>query len=624
MSDTALFNPRDSRCKSPYGAVPSGTRVSLTLRPLRGEGWSRAFLRARFEFRENETVTLTMPWVEWDGDRDRFSCILDTGDYLGLVWYSFRLERLDGKFLELSERQLTVYDGAAPVPTWFGEGITYQIFPDRFRRTGIPDPTGMVGGRTVHTAWQEEPDWRPDRRGEIRNRDFFGGSLAGVLEKLPYLRSLGIETLYFCPIFEGAENHRYGTGDYEKIDPMLGTEEDFTRLCAAAHGMGMRILLDGVFNHQGFVSRYFNGDGSYPDLGAHQSRESPYYNWYRFGHWPDQYEAWWGIYSLPAVNEREESYVEYITDGEDSIVRRWLRAGADGWRLDVADELPDGFIERLHRAARKEKPQSIIIGEVWEDGSNKIAYGVRRKHLLGRWLDGVMNYPFRNALLSWLLGGEAGQFRETMETLRENYPPAAFHSAMNSLGTHDTPRILTLLGTGGDGRQQSRQWRAEHRLSPEERTLGLARLRLASLVQFSFPGSPVIYYGDEAGVEGYEDPFNRRTYPWGREDSALIEWFARLGDLRRRTVPLRRGDMVWLRAEGPLVAFTRTWAGETVLCAANGGAETAHLVLEGGWEFLLGGGECTVSVDNAEIRLELPPLSGCLLRKRENPSTPCG
>ena len=234
MIDPSIFNARDPRCKTPYGAVPSGTRVALTLRPRRADGWSRAVLRARFEFRGEEIAEVPMPWTGLDGDRDLFSCALDTGDYVGLVWYSFRLERLDGKALELPERQLTVYDGAHSVPAWFGEGVTYQIFPDRFRRTCVPDPAGMVGGRSVHTGWFEEPVWQPDARGEVRNRDFFGGSLAGVEEKLDYLQSLGVETLYFCPIFEAAENHRYGTADYERVDPMLGSNEGFKDLCAAA------------------------------------------------------------------------------------------------------------------------------------------------------------------------------------------------------------------------------------------------------------------------------------------------------------------------------------------------------------------------------------------------------
>ena len=218
MPDRSVYNSRDPRCKTPYGAVPSGTKVQLTLRPLRAEGFSRATMSARFEFRDDATVTLNMPWSGLDGARDLFTCTLDTGDYVGLVWYSFGLERLDGKGRKMfGPYQLTVYDGGEVVPEWFGEGTTYQIFPDRFRRTRVPDPQGMVGGRWVHTAWQEEPEFRPDKNGEIRNRDFFGGDLKGVMEKLDYLQGLGVETLYFCPIFEAAENHRYGTADYSNI-----------------------------------------------------------------------------------------------------------------------------------------------------------------------------------------------------------------------------------------------------------------------------------------------------------------------------------------------------------------------------------------------------------------------
>lgn len=410
MLDAQTFDSRDVRCKQPYGAVPAGTRVNLALRPLRTGGFSEGLLIAYFESRNEERLEVPMEWKGMDGDRDVFQVVLDTGDYVGLVWYSFRLMGLDGRQEELGPYQLTVYDGAEQVPGWFGEGMTYQIFPDRFRRSRIADPTGMVGGRTVHQDWEEMPEYRPDARGEVRNRDFFGGDFRGVMEKLPYLQDLGVETIYFCPVFEAPENHRYGTGDYEKIDPMLGTEEDFRALCAAAHRLGMKVMLDGVFNHQGFVSRYFNGDGSYPEPGACQSQDSPYYKWYNFSHWPDKYDSWWGIYSLPAVNESEPSYRDYIFGGENSIVRRWLRAGADAWRLDVADELPDDFVHGIHQAARETDPNAVVIGEVWEDGSTKIAYGVRRKHILGGHCDGLMNYPFRNSLLGYLMGGEGRGF----------------------------------------------------------------------------------------------------------------------------------------------------------------------------------------------------------------------
>ncbi len=575
-----VFDPQSPDCKSPYGAVPSGTRVKFTLRPRCAEGFSRGMLTARFEQR-GQTLELPLTWRARQRSREVFAGSLDTGDYVGLVWYSLRLEGFQGRRWQSPEYQLTVYDGADAPPSWFGEGVTYQIFPDRFCRLYVPDPAGMVGGRTVHQNWLEEPDYLPDEHGEIRNRDFFGGSLAGIAAKLPYLKQLGVDTLYLCPIFEGAENHRYGAGDYERIDPMLGSNEDFSALCEQAHRLGMRVMLDGVFNHTGFVSRYFNGDGSYPDLGAAQSQDSPYYRWFRFQHWPDRYDSWWGIYSLPAVEEMEDSYLDYIARGENSIVRRWLRAGADGWRLDVADELPDPFVHAIHQAARQEKPEAVIIGEVWEDGSQKVAYGQRRRHLWGGHCDGLMNYPFRSALLSWLQGGGAEDFRRDMETLREHYPPWAFYGAMNALGTHDTPRILTLLGEGSARGDADRTWRAAHRLDPEQRRRGVELLKMAALVLFTFPGSPTIYYGDEAGMEGFEDPFNRRCFPWGQEDEELTGWFAALGRLRREQSALRRGDLRWHTARGGVLAFIRGHGSQALLTAANRSDRPACLIWRG-------------------------------------------
>ena len=261
------------------------------------------------------------------------------------------------------------------------------------------------------------------------------------------------------------------------------------------------------------------------------------------------------------------------------------------------------------------KPEAVIIGEVWEDGSNKVAYDVRRRHLLGRWLDGLMNYPFRNAAIAWLLGGDAAAFRDSMETLRENYPPAAYYSSMNSLGTHDTPRILTLLGVGSDCGGETKEQRSRRRLTPEERELGVKRLKLGSLVQYCFPGSPTLYYGDEAGMEGFEDPFNRRPYPWGGEDRDLIAWFSALGAARRDHPALRRGDIRYLAARGGLLAFSRSAEGEVLLCACNAGTEPAELPLEGRWADLWEGSLCPAGEEEGTSLLSLPPLTGRLLRK---------
>lgn len=616
------YNARDERYKSPYGAVPSGTTVLFHLRPPRTEGFSRAILTAVFEFDGNRTVTVPMPWVDTDRGQDDFSCELNVGSYVGLVWYSFQLERLDGRNQTLGTYQLTVYDSSDQVPDWFGKGMCYQIFPDRFYRTRVPDPAGLVGNRTVHQDWNEAPLYKPVGKNEkgydICNRDFFGGDLKGVEEKLDYISALGVETIYFCPIFEAPENHRYGTADYSRVDPMLGENEDFTQLCEAAHKRGIRVILDGVFNHTGYVSRYFNGDGFYGTVGASQSQNSPYYSWYDWIQWPDKYESWWGIYSLPAVKESSPAYRDFIFSGEDSVVRRWLRAGADGWRLDVADELPDDFVAGIHQAARETDPNAIVIGEVWEDGSTKVAYGVRRQHLLGYHLDGLMNYPFRTALLNFLLYGDGNGFRESMETLRENYPRSAFYSAMNSLGTHDTLRILTYLGVGSDRHDQSKDWRANYKMTPRELENGLALLKLGFLVLFGFPGAPTVYYGDEAGMTGFEDPFNRCPYPWGRENQELVNYCACLGQFRKVSRPLREGGIRWNTCGDGVLSFTREMDGDCVAVAVNSGRRReAVRVL---WPFPEGqdlmSGE-RYRTGNGYLTLVLEPKTGLMLKKPE-------
>ena len=576
MLDPFVFDSRSESCKKPYGAVPCGTAVSYTVRPLRREGWSRCVLVTQREF-SGQTAELELPCTGQDGDRNRFSGIFSAPAEPELVWYWFRLFREDGSSILLDRSgyhggenvqswQLTVYEESS-TPAWFGCGVVYQIFPDRFCRLELPDPAGMVGSRTIHENWSDLPDWRPDAQGEVRNCDFFGGSLQGILSKLDDLSDFGVTVLYLNPVFESASNHRYNTADYRAIDPMLGTEEDFRRLCQEAKRRGIRVILDGVFNHTGSQSRYFNDDGFYSDTGAAQSPDSPYYHWYSFHPWPTDYDAWWGIRTLPAVQEDAPDYRDFIIRGQDSVVRHWLRAGASGWRLDVADELPDDFIGEIRTAMEETAPDSFLLGEVWEDATTKIAYSMRRRYLLGQELHGVMNYPFRTALIAYLLGGDADEFRETLESLRENYPPHAFYSLMNFLSTHDTPRILTVLGA--DHVPGSKEERAVFRLSPARRQLGLKRLRLAALVLFTFPGAPTVYYGDEAGMEGWEDPFNRAGYPWGQEDSELKSFFSKLAHLRREQPALQTGQLHWRWTAGSLLVFARELDGQLLTTVVN-------------------------------------------------------
>ena len=603
---STYFDSRDPACKSPFGAVPCGTEVSFAVFCTDEENIAGGELRVTEEFAGKEqAVPLSLSGGAW-------RCVYAAPRRPELAWYRFSLRRRSGETVTLAQRQLTVYEEYGAAPDWFGRGVSYQIFPDRFCRSRVPDPAGLVGDRTMHENWQDTPEFRPDERGEIRNRDFFGGDLAGIISKLDYLKRLGVTTLYLNPIFEAASNHRYNTADYMAIDPMLGTAEDFRALCREAHARGMRVLLDGVFNHTGSASRYFNADGFYPELGAAQSKDSPYYNWYHFTHWPDSYDAWWGIKTLPAVEENQASYRDFIIRSEDSVVRHWLRCGADGWRLDVADELPDDFIAELRQAMDAEKPDCLLLGEVWEDGSNKIAYDRRRKYLLGRETHGLMNYPFRTAALDWLCGGDAAAFQESMEQLRENYPSPAFYSAMNFLSTHDTPRILTLLG--GEPTPADKAERAAAQLSPAGRELARRRLMLGALLLYTFPGSPTVYYGDEAGMEGYEDPLNRRAFPWGAEDEELLRWYRKLGQLRGGRPSLQRGDICYLYADGSGLALRRQWDGEVTTAAMNSGKEPLTMTLS--WPHPIATDAMTGQqflADHGTVRLILPPVSGVLL-----------
>ena len=608
------FDPRDKRCKTPFGAAKCGTEVRFA---LSDDAFCGCELLVYREFAAAEDVC---PLPPAEGG---FAGTYTTPGEGDLCWYVFRLTRWDGTVSYLGKNglrpdrdgaarwQLTVYEDTA-TPDWFGRGVTYQIFPDRFHRTGLPDVSGMVGHRWLHESWDDQPVFRPDENGQITNRDFFGGSLAGITAKLDYLQSLSVTTLYLNPIFEAASNHRYDTADYRAIDPLLGDEEDFRALCREAHKRGMRVLLDGVFNHTGSRSRYFNADGFYPELGAAQSQSSPYYGWYSFHPWPTDYDAWWGVKTLPAVNEQQPDYRRFIFEGEDSVVRRWLRCGADGWRLDVADELPGDFIAGIRRAMEDEKPDAYLLGEVWEDGSNKIAYSQRRRYLLGRETHGLMNYPFRTALLRWLGGGDAADFRDSMETLRAHYPPAAFYGAMNFLGTHDTPRILTLLGA--DHVPAAKEERAAYVLSPAQLARGKARLRLAGMLLYGFPGSPTLFYGDEAGMQGFEDPLNRGTFPWGREDAALLDFFRTLGRLRTQRLSLQEGSLAYVYAQGGGLVIAREHEGETTLVALNAGDETLTLTLPwpcGTTEDGLTGQQFLAV--NGQLRVSLPPLDGLIL-----------
>lgn len=571
-----LYNSRESRFKTPFGTLLPEQTCTLHIHvpiPVQADYVACELL--------HEDMSAAQV-VKMEKETTKGAYVIFRGEFTistpGLYFYFFRVCTREGCFrlfkqgedtnMEAGDLwQVSCVPADFHTPDWAKGALIYQVFPDRFYKSGECDLTGKLKPYTVHDGWDEEVGWRPARDGRVLNNDFFGGNFRGIIEKLPYIASLGATILYLNPISMAFSSHRYDTGDYKVPDPMLGTQEEFSELCRQAHKLGIRVILDGVYSHTGSNSRYFNRDGAFDDLGAYQSRESRYSGWYTFYAWPDSYRAWWNFDTLPTVNKMDPDFVRYIITDADSVVAHWLRLGADGFRLDVADELPDEFVKLLYNRVKEVKPDALVLGEVWEDASNKIAYDQRRTYFTNAELDSVMNYPFRTAILNFMRGSDSGSnLKEAVLSVAENYPPEVVLCNMNLLGTHDTPRILTALVDDFDG---SRAEKAKRRLSRTNLETARRRLMMAAFLQYTLPGSPSLYYGDEALMEGYKDPFNRRTYPWGHEDRELVTYFSRLGRLRREQEALRLGDIQFFTAEDRHLGYTRTYQGKTVKVYVN-------------------------------------------------------
>ena len=572
-----LYDSKLPQYKTPFGTLTPGQVCSVHIHIPGTVRTTGVTLHLQYEDGKTDAQTIELtkqadkgPYEVWGGD---FS-IPNTG----LYFYYFYIHKPDGGFRLFKQGDDTnMEDGSLwqvscvpadfHTPDWAKGATIYQIFPDRFYKAGNCDPTGKLTPYTLHRTWGEEVDWKPTEDGKVLNNDFYGGNFNGITEKLDYIASLGVTLLYLNPISKSFSSHRYDTGDYKTPDPMLGTEEEFANLCRAAHARGIRVILDGVYSHTGSNSLYFNREDAFPSQGAYNSQKSPYYSWYTFYNWPKTYHSWWDFDTLPTVNKMDPAFIRYIITDEDSVVAHWLKLGADGYRLDVADELPDEFIRLLRNRIKEIKPDALLMGEVWEDASNKSAYGKRRTYFTGGELDSVMNYPFRTAILNFAKNLDGGRaFKDTVMSIVENYPAQVVACNMNLLGTHDTPRILTALVDDFDG---SREEKAKRHLSRNQLTVAQERLMLASFLQYTLPGSPSLYYGDEAGMEGYKDPFNRRPYPWGREDPELMAHFRRLGQLRKSSEALRLGDIRFFQAEDHRVGFTRSYSGKTLRVYCN-------------------------------------------------------
>lgn len=595
---TKRYGGRDAAGKN---AFPAFGTLSFSLFVPRAQGAAGAVLRiCRDGAGERD---LPFSFFGTAGDTDEYRLSLSLGDPafgVGLYLYEILfLAGLDTRFTDtpdnaaftLSDRSarrfsLLLYARELKTPDWFRGRVMYHIFVDRF----APGKGERRPDAFYHERWDEEIcQYGAYPGAPVKNDEFFGGTLWGVLEKLPYLKSLGVGVVYLSPIFRAASNHKYDTGDYGEIDAQFGGEAAFRALSAACRKNDIRLVLDGVFNHTGDDSLFFNRYGHYPGVGAYQSPDSPYRDYYFFTDKAPGYECWWGVPILPKLNLKNPALSEYFA-GEGGILSRYTRMGADGWRLDVADELPEDFLRALRARLKAETGgEGLLLGEVWENAATKCAYGKRRRYFWGDELDGVMNYPLRRGILSFVRDGDAGALAAVLSELWASYPTPVCHTLMNLLSTHDTERVLTALAGAPDDGTRDNDALCRARMSPVERRRGLLLLRMAALIQYTVFGVPSVFYGDEAGMEGYHDPFCRRPFPWGREEKSLQTFYRKLGKLRARESALSRGDFRILKSESHALVFLREDKEERLFVAANRGtADFSFRLPRPGRELLTG------------------------------------
>lgn len=605
------FNSRKIECKSPYGAVKCGEKLSLHFPIASWVSVDKMFVFIRLG-------DVSTP-VEMRFEKSENGFSVYTADYVfdaaGIYYYRFEMRNRDGVWYygrgengesvcgeNLPEWQLTVYKSSYKTPDFAKGNIIYHIFVDRFNRA---DSVKTKRKYRLHESFSESPEV-VSADGKYYADDFFGGNFNGIREKLDYLEELGVGIIYLSPIFKAFSNHRYDTGDYLKVDELLGTEDDFKRLLDAAHEKGMKIILDGVFNHSGADSLYFNKFGTYDSLGAYQSKSSPYYDWYYFKKFPDEYACWWGCDNVPDLNKSNKDY-RALVFGKNGVVEKWQKLGADGWRLDVVDELPIDFVNLLIKKIKSVNKDALVIGEVWEDASTKVSYGELRPYLLGDQLDGTMNYPFMNAIIAYVRDGDEKFFKDTVQSILENYPKETVYCLMNSLGTHDTIRIINALSD-----VRAHGWSKTHKLGyklpDSEYEKAKKKLYLASVLQFTLPGIPSIFYGDEAGLQGFDDPINRRPYPWGSEDKEILAHYKKLGRIRRENRAVFSGGFN-MRDENGLVAYERASGDDEILIAVNAGADDTTLFINK---------EYTSLYNNKEYKdvVDVPGGSFVILKKK--------
>ena len=654
----ALSIQHDSRnleYKAPFGAVSAGGTVSFGLTALPGIQSATLVIEKRrlegnqdvLEYREVARIPLSKSSQQslerWHGRYlfgdvsvygYYFEIVIDGKTYIyqnnrrSIFWTREKgangvgqIEDKPDSSKRIRRYRHTVYAADFTVPPWAKDAVYYYIFPDRFRNGNArndPKPgidTYQDKGVEFHKNWLDKP-YKPntgDGSDAVYNNDFFGGDIAGIIEKLAYIADLGANTLYITPMFKASSNHKYDTADYKNIDPMFGSNADFTRLTSEAAKRGIRVIPDTSLNHVGSDSIYFDRFAKYSSGGAFEGGKinagSPYASWFSFDATqsnPDkQFKGWVDVLDLPELNKASPGFRKFAYGDQDSVMKLWLDRGAAGWRMDVVPWVPDDFWREWRAAIKRHKPDALTIAETWFDSS---------KYFLGDSFDSTMNYIFRSTVLDYVAGGKANAVYQNLEFIREVYPPQAFYALMNLLSSHDVARSLHVLGYGDD------------QTDPKKISEVKRRFRLAVFFQMIFPGAPTIYYGDEVGVTGGDDPYNRATYPWadlgGTPDTALLADFKALIKMRRDHAVLRHGaiDAPMLIDEHIIVLVRQlgnTWAitamnnattAKTVTVKLPASMAATHFV-----DALTG---VTVNATNGSMILTVPALFGTALVSR--------
>lgn len=575
-----IFNPINN--KTPKGAVIVNTQVKYTLKVSKFEHTEKAYFVMHRDGESPIRYEMARDFVDDKYVNFSYECKYTE---CGFFWYHFELQTGNQKTRLIRSDNLDivaspadsdylqlVINAESKADQSFRKGIIYHIFIDRFCREGdVKTRKGLV----LEDNWDKPIDKEYDENGERVNNICYGGNFAGIIEKLPYLKGLNVSTIYLSPIFEGNSSHKYDVADYSKIDSMFGSSEDFLNLVKTCKRNGINVIVDGVFNHTGSDSVYFNKNGRYKTVGAYQSQNSKYYSWYNFQNYPDEYSCWWGIKTLPETRE-DSGFFDYIA-GKNGIVEKYMSMGISGMRLDVVDELSNDFMHAICESAKRIAPKSFVVGEVWEDASTKIAYDERKQYFLGGNLDSVTNYPMKNAILEYVKYGNSADFVNVVNMILDQYPRGIRNNLMNILDTHDTVRALTYLGRD----ESNREYREgeKYELSSQEMERGIQLLKIASIMQYTVMGIPTVFYGDEAGIEGTKDPYCRTPYPWGRENVELVDWYRKLGNLRNNKV-LNDGDMNIRYADGGVIIYERTKGDNKIIVAINRSEEDFSFTLE--------------------------------------------